>query len=378
MKASRIFETGVAREERRAKVGLSAPTPTFIDSLRQGQFTMLDALRRAQGDALGWMGFGPNECGYRVSASGACWRLREYAHPEAQSSVLIVPAPIKRPYIWDLAPRISAVRHCLRHRLRVYLVEWTPSLGDGREAGLDEYADRAISECVASVTSEAGGIEPFLMGHSLGGTMAAIFCAREQQSVRGLVLLGAPLCFEPGSSRFRDALVSLVPPTALDAKLVPGSLLSQVSAIASPDAFVWARLRDAALGVFDPSALEVCARVERWALDEVALPGRLVAEIVELLYRENRFCRGDLSIRDRTVAPSNLQVPTLAIVNTIDEIAPLSSVKPFFDAMPTKEARIIEYPGEAGVGLQHLALLVGPRAYARVWPEIFSWLEARR
>jgi len=29
--------------------------------------------------------------------------------------------------------------------------------------------------------------------------------------------------------------------------------------------------------------------VERWALDEVPLPGKLVHQIVEWLYRENRF-----------------------------------------------------------------------------------------
>ena len=37
-------------------------------------------------------------------------------------------------------------------------------------------------------------------------------------------------------------------------------------------------------------------------------------------------------------------------------------------------ARITEYPGEAGVGLQHLAILVGRQAHATVWPDIISWL----
>ena len=39
---------------------------------------------------------------------------------------------------------------------------------------------------------------------------------------------------------------------------------------------------------------------------------------------------------------------------------------------------VLEYPGEIGVGLQHLGILVGPQAYVRVWPEIISWLRARR
>jgi polyhydroxyalkanoate synthase len=42
----------------------------------------------------------------------------------------------------------------------------------------------------------------------------------------------------------------------------------------------------------DLRALDIHARVERWALDEAPLPGKLVQQIVAGLYRENRFCRG--------------------------------------------------------------------------------------
>jgi polyhydroxyalkanoate synthase len=348
----------------------------FMDIFCQAQFASIDALRRSQGEALGLLGFGPNECDYHVILSGPHWRLRKYACDDAQSSLLIVPAPIKRPYIWDLAPSVSAVRYCLGHRLRVYLLEWMPPPGTGQQAGLEDYADHAISECVAKISNEAQETRPFLVGHSLGGTLAAIFCALEQKSVRGLVLLGAPLCFAPGSSQFRDALVSLVPQTLTEVEIVPGSLLSQMSALASPDAFVWARLRDALHSIGDPTAMDVHVRVERWALDEVPLPGLLVSEIVQLLYRENRFCRGTLTMRDRCLGPSHVRVPILAIVNIADEIAPLDSVKHFLDEMPAKEMRIIEYPGEAGIGLQHLALLAGPEAHAHIWPEIVAWLKS--
>jgi pimeloyl-ACP methyl ester carboxylesterase len=61
------------------------------------------------------------------------------------------------------------------------------------------------------------------MGHSLGGTLAAIYCALKPQSIKGLVLLGAPVCFEQASSVFRDAVVSMI----------PTDLSEKVSAIAS-------------------------------------------------------------------------------------------------------------------------------------------------
>jgi polyhydroxyalkanoate synthase len=337
---------------------------------------MTDILRRAQGRTLGALGLGPDECPYQVIASGTYWRLRDYGDQGAERALLIVAAPIKRSYIWDLAPSVSAIRYCMRQGLHVHLLEWLPALRTTGNNGLTEYTE-AISECVAKISGESAGAKPFLIGHSLGGTLAAIFAALAPESIRGLVLLGAPLCFRPATSRFRDALVFLVPSGLADAEPCPGSLLSHMSALASPDTFIWSRLVDAAFSIADPHMLDIHARVERWALDEVPLPGKLVHHIIEWLYRENRFCRGDLKIGDALVGPFSLSVPTLAVVNTVDDVAPLDSVKPFMDAMPTRERRIVEYPGEIGVCLQHLGILIGREAYAQVWPGIISWLNSQ-
>jgi polyhydroxyalkanoate synthase len=133
---------------------------------------------------------------------------------------------------------------------------------------------------------------------------------------------------------------------------------------------------DAVLSLTDPAATAIHNRVERWALDELPLPGRLVHEIVDWLYREDRFYRGTLPICGREVGPSGLRLPTLMVINTADEIAPPASVTAFAQAMPDQAARVIEYAGETGVGLQHLAVLVGRQAYAQVWPKIISWLKA--
>ena len=230
---------------------------------------------------------------------------------------------------------------------------------------------------VASLSSAAGGERPFLMGHSLGGTLAAIFCAVEPLSAQGLVLLSAPLCFEQASSRFRDALISIVPTTLSETDIVAGSLLSQVSAVASPDTFVWSRWLDAALSLADPAATDLHVRVERWALDEVALPGKLVNHIVQWLYRENRLCRGTLSVCGITARPANVRSPVLAIVNPADEIGPLVSVVPFIDQMATTDAQVIACENQIGVGLQHLGMLAGRQAYVHVWPQIVSWVKAR-
>jgi polyhydroxyalkanoate synthase subunit PhaC len=120
------------------------------------------------------------------------------------------------------------------------------------------------------------------------------------------------------------------------------------------------------------------ASIRQRALDEVALPGKLVSEIVEALYRENRFYRGILQVGDKTVGPSSLSDPILAVVNTADAVAALVSVSPIKDILGSGKFRIVAYPGEAGVCLLHLGVLVGQKAFARIWPEIVSWIYAQQ
>ena len=338
------------------------------------QLALSDTVRRARGDALEALGFGPVECEHEVVVSGPGWRLRTYGGGGRR--LLIVPAPIKRPYVWDLAPRVSVVRRLLDEDLRVHLLEWTPSASSAERADLDAHVE-AIGAALAMVAREGGGRAPILIGHSLGGTLAAVFAACDPGGLGGLVLLDTPLCFGKQVSAFRDALVSIVRVTPGEGTPLPGSMLTFASVLASPQTFISSRLADLFASLADPQALEVHLRVSRWALDEVPLSGRLAGQILGWLYREDRFFRGTLPVEGRVVGPSDLSTPTLAVVDLADEIAPLSAVKPFLDAAPA-ESSLIECPGETGVGLQHLALLVGREAHGVVWPEIIAWINARR
>lgn len=350
--------------------------PSFaasLEGLYRAPFAAADIARRTQAQAIAALGLSPKECPYRVADSGTHWRLRDYGGKLESPTLLIVAAPIKRPYIWDVTPSVSAIRRFLNEGFHVYLIEWMPESDREQNSGLSEHS-KAISECVAIATRQAGGKRPYLAGHSLGGTLAGIFSASEPASIQGLLLLGAPLCFQPEKNKFRDALVALLPSEVSETDPFPGSLLSLMAAIAAPGTFIWSRMMDAVLSVTDSQALKIHALVERWSLDEVALPGKLVHQILQWLFRENRFCRGCLEVCGRVARPSSLSVPTLVVINTADEIAPLASIKPCIDAMPIRDARIIEYPGETGIGLQHLGVLVGRQAHARVWPEIIAWL----
>lgn len=103
------------------------------------------------------LGFGPQTM---PSRSVRSWRLAHLfayqAANEQQPAILIVPAPIKTAYIWDLAPGSSAVERFVSAGLQVYMAVWQrPGAGD-EGMGLADYADKAICACLDEIYAETG------------------------------------------------------------------------------------------------------------------------------------------------------------------------------------------------------------------------------
>jgi polyhydroxyalkanoate synthase len=157
-------------------------------------------MRRWHGRTLG-IAMLRTETPFRLVLQRPGVKLRLYGDRHNHPTLLIVPAPIKKPYIWDLTPTISVVRRYLEMGFRVYALEWTESRTDDAENDLSTYAARFLLECVDAI-----GEPVILTGHSLGGTFAAIFASLHPERVRGLALLEAPLSF----CQDRGAIASLI------------------------------------------------------------------------------------------------------------------------------------------------------------------------
>jgi polyhydroxyalkanoate synthase subunit PhaC len=234
-----------------------------------------------------------------------------------------------------------------------------------------------LMESIKAVQVETGEAAVLLAGHSLGGTLAAICAARHPDVVTGLVLLEAPLHFGADAGAFAP-VVALAPHAGwLTAREtgVPGSFLDLVSAFAAPLSFQVGRYADLALSLGDGAALATHLRVERWALDEFALPGRLFEDVVERLYRRDELMAGTLSVAGREVGPAALTVPMLNVVNPRSRVIPPQSIVPFHEAAASPRKALLQYHGDIGVAVQHVGVLVGRNAHRKLWPSILRWLD---
>jgi polyhydroxyalkanoate synthase len=340
----------------------------------------LDRARREQGRWLDRLGLGPIEAPWRSVLERPGFCLRGYAEPMAKGPALvIVPAPIKRAYIWDLAPGSSVVRATLAAGMAVYLVEWLePEDEDLADWGLADYADGFLGEVLDAVEVETGADSALLAGHSLGGTLAAIFAARRPERVAGLVLIEAPLHFAEESGAFAP-IIAAAPHAAGEIRkrlgFVPGAFLDQVSVRAAPESFVAERWLDAMASAADPGTLSTHIRAVRWMLDEFSLPGRLFEEVVAGLYRDDLFHKGELTLAGVRIGPGDIAAALVTVFNPHSRVVPPESVLPFVAACTRSERRTETYDGDVGVALQHVGALIGRRAHRELWPKLIQWME---
>lgn len=344
-------------------------------------FEQMDTMRRRQGRMFDSAGLGPIETPYQVLHAEAGVRLRKYGDGSNEGApLLIVPAPIKRPYIWDLSPETSVIRRCLAQGMQVYMADWSEPEETDQDLGLADYGERLLKACFDIAAADSNSRDVVIAGHSLGGVLAAIFACLHPERLRGLLLLEAPLHFGADAGNFAP-LVAAVPdsrPIREALGNIPGSFLNFASLIAAPRAFQWERQLDLAISISNPKNLETHLRVERWTRDEFALPGRLFTEIVEVLYREDQLMQGRLRIGDCHVGPQDLRTPLLNVIDLRSTVIPPASILPFHEAAASRKKKVLQYGGDVGVAIQHVGVLVGTNAHAVVWPVIFEWLKELR
>ena len=333
--------------------------------------SLSDRYRRQLGRALDRAGMATAPSPWTPRLEHPLFELRDYGG-DAPAALLIVPAPIKSPAIWDLAPESSVVRHCLRAGIRTSLIAWKPADPARPQRGLADYVN-----AIADAARALPGPPPVVAGHSLGGTLAALYASLAPQRAAGLVLLEAPLSFGTGVGVL-DALMSALPSArALTAgrASVAGSELGLAAMAATPDAFLGERWLDWLHSLSDPRALALHLRVTRWTLDELPMPRQLFVDVMDQLYRGDRFAQGSLRLAGHRAALEALTLPTLVVADPLSRVVPLRSALP--RALAARGATLLRYQREHGVCLQHVGPLVGRRALRELWPRITAWVHER-
>ena len=309
-----------------------------------------------------------------VHVIGAARLLRYRRHREApvgvvKAPILLSPSLINRLYVLDLKAGLSVVEQLLKAGHPVYGIDWGDPGEAERGVNFEGFVQR-LADFLAIACDDASVETMTVLGHCLGGTMAAALAATKPTHLQSLVLLTAPLTFHDDSLLSAWSRAPWVDPRDLTRLVghVPAWITQPTFQALKPMGQTTKALRLwQSLG--NPTFLEFFRCLETWINDNVAIPDAFFEDLISQLYRNDALNLGTLRFKDGPVILEDIEVPTLTIAASDDHI-----VQPSSAVTPTKRFASVVNVAEVIDG-GHIGVVVGSVARRRLWPLLLSWLD---
>lgn len=241
--------------------------------------------------------------------------------------LLIVPPPINKYYILDLAPGRSLVEKAVAEGQDVYMISWVnPKPHQRNLAFIDDYVGNGVIAAMDFITTDD---EISLAGLCLGGTLASIATAYDGASganrVASLSLIVTLTDFGLDTGKM-GAMIDQKLVDRVYAQTRRSGVLSEWD---MGSGWVW--LTSAGL-YFGPAqkrwlfgeaapAMDLLA----WNADGTRLASEMHREYLQKCYIDNEFARGVLEVNGIRVGISDISVPVYAAAGTTDHIVPWQS-----------------------------------------------------
>ncbi len=287
--------------------------------------------------------------------------------------LLIVYALVNRPYMIDLQPDRSLVKHLLETGQDVYLIDWGyPDRAD-RYLTLDDYINGYIQRCVKAICRRHDLCKINLLGICQGGTFSTCYTALNPEKVRNLITMVTPIDFKTPDNLLSHWLQKLDVDLLVDTLgNIPGEILNWAFLSLKPFRLTGQKYLDMIDSLGDTEAAKNFLRMEKWIFDSPDQAGEAFRQFIKEFFQKNGLMHGKISIGDQRVDLKNITIPVLNIYATQDHLVPPDSSRALQKCVGT--ADYTEVPFQGG----HIGIYVSGRAQKEVPVTIGKWLEARR
>jgi poly(3-hydroxybutyrate) depolymerase len=302
--------------------------------------------------------------------------LRDFSG--SSGSIDAIPVLIDAPYaghsatIADYAKGQSLVETLLASDIkRVLVTDWKPATEEMRDFDIDKY----LADINIAVDKLGGRVS--LVGLCQGGWMSAMYACRFPEKVCSLVLAGSPINTDAGDGPIKKIAHEL--PLSFYKEMVAaggGRMLGQFMLAGwknmHPGEQYFGKFIDLYEHIEDKCYIERTERFERWYENPIDLPGRYYLQAIQLLFKENRFAKGEFIGLGRKLSLKDVKVPVYLLAGEADDITTKEQV---FDAerlLGTPVGKIEKKLVPGG----HIGLFMGSQTLKEAWPNIAQWIAA--
>ena len=296
-------------------------------------------------------------------------RLLDYAPdaPDDAPVVFVVPSLVNRYYVLDLQADRSLLRWLAEEGFKPLVIDWDAPGEAERGFTLTDYVAGRL-EAALDAALAATKAPMILTGYCMGGLLALALAQRRQRDLAGLVLMATPWNFHAEQeevSRFAGMQAGFLQPLLQGLGFMPTDMVQSYFALLDPLSVL---KKFMAFGRMDASGGKAgrFVALEDWLNDGVPLSAPVALECLMGWYGANETHLGLWRIAGHPVDPSEVTLPTLALVPGQDRIVPPASALALTGALPTCEVMT--------PALGHIGMVVAGGARDQLWRPLADWL----
>jgi polyhydroxyalkanoate synthase len=243
--------------------------------------------------------------------------------------LLIVPPWINKYYVLDLQPHNSFIKYATDHGIATFVISWRNPDASLAHLRFEDYLFSGSLAAGAVVREITGSPEINQLGYCLGGTLTSMQLAYHAKTSPGIVNAVTSLA---SLTDFSDAgdIAALLARDAVESMEEDMEVHGVFAAEKMTDAFTLLRSNDLIWNVaIDRYLLGKPAPafdLLYWNDDATAMPAAMHSYYLRNMYLENRFAKGELSVRGVPIELGTIENDVYLVASIEDHIAPWKSV----------------------------------------------------
>ena len=288
---------------------------------------------------------------------------KKRAHP-----LLIIYAPINRFHIMDISQERSVVKSLLSKGVDVYLLDWGYPGWEDSSKSLTDYVNY-VRDTIQDIMDKTGTNKVSILGYCWGGIIALIYSALNNQNVRTLTLMAAPVDFSKDNtvlanwSRVIDSDQIVDEFGHLDGQVLDIGFLMR-----NPPRYTFDKYLNLFKGYNDKQFIDDFISVEKWLYDTPIIPGNLYRHIINDCYKNNLLISNKMKVDGNIIDLKKITGPILTIVAENDDLVSPESTLAVKDYVSSKDKASLTIAGG------HVGLCISKMAHEKLWPEAAKWI----